>query len=133
MRGTAISNWVIVRSPKLVQARSNEARATINFLLLYQGSRPFTHCATSAGTLRHECWYTAPPVLVHCATTLTYPNLRLSGTIYTWHSGHLICSSRVPCNSSISAIFVFFWTNFKYFYNWKRITQKSETSSHSLV
>jgi hypothetical protein len=48
MRGTAISNWVKIRSLKLVQSRSNEARATINFLLLYQGSSPFTHCTTSA-------------------------------------------------------------------------------------
>ncbi len=27
------------------------------------------HCATSAGTLRHQCRYTAPPVTVHCATS----------------------------------------------------------------
>jgi hypothetical protein len=47
MRGTAISNWVIVQSPKLVQARSDEAWATINFLLLYQESSSLTHCATS--------------------------------------------------------------------------------------
>jgi hypothetical protein len=27
------------------------------------------HCAASAGTLRHQCRYTAPPVPVHCATS----------------------------------------------------------------
>ncbi len=32
--GSDPHHWVIVRSPKLVQARSNKARATINFLLL---------------------------------------------------------------------------------------------------
>ncbi len=43
MRETAISNQGIVQSLKLVQARSNKARATINFLLLY--------------TLCHQCWF----------------------------------------------------------------------------
>jgi hypothetical protein len=43
--------------------RSNEARATINFLLLYQGSSPFTHCATSAGCCATSAG-SAPPVLV---------------------------------------------------------------------
>jgi hypothetical protein len=28
------------------------------------------HCATSAGTLRHQRRYTAPPMLVHFATKL---------------------------------------------------------------
>jgi hypothetical protein len=84
MRGTAISNWVIVWSPKLVQARSNKVRATINFLLLYQGSNPLNtappvlvNCATSAGWMGHQCWsncatcagHTVPPLLVNCATS----------------------------------------------------------------
>jgi hypothetical protein len=51
MRGTAISNWVIVQSPKLVQARSNEARATINFLLLY------------LYTLHLQCWSKLPVLI----------------------------------------------------------------------
>jgi hypothetical protein len=77
MRGTVIYNWAIVRSPKLVQARNNEVRATINFLILYQGNSPFTYCAisaghcatsagqctTSAGHLHYQCWSTGPPVL----------------------------------------------------------------------
>ncbi len=52
-----------------VKQGSNRGQGPIRFLLLYRGSSPFTHCATKAGTLRHQCQCTAPPVPVHCATS----------------------------------------------------------------
>jgi hypothetical protein len=74
-------NLGIVWSPKLVQASSNKARATLNFLLLYQGSSPFTHCATSAGCgtiTAHvamsplESWDTILFLLPHVSTDYIY-------------------------------------------------------------
>ncbi len=59
-----------------IRAWKSSHRGPIHFLLLYRGSSPFTHCATSAGpappvlVLRHQCRYcatsagTAPPVPV---------------------------------------------------------------------
>jgi hypothetical protein len=61
---TPFHSCMIVRSPKLVSSQG-----PICFLLLYRGCSPFTHCATSAGALRHQCRCTAPPVPVHCATS----------------------------------------------------------------
>ncbi len=59
-----------------VKQGSNRGQGPIRFLPHYRGSSPFTHCATSAGTLRHQCQslrhqcrYTAPPVPVHGATS----------------------------------------------------------------
>ncbi len=47
-------NSMIVRSPKLVSSEDRTgARAPICFLLLYRGSSPFTHCATSAGKYKY--------------------------------------------------------------------------------
>ncbi len=52
----------------LCQARIEpRGQGPIPFLLLYRGSSPFTHCASSAGgTLRHQYRYAPPvPVLRH--------------------------------------------------------------------
>jgi hypothetical protein len=73
MRGSPVTETCVKRG-------SNRGQGPIRFLLLYRGSSPFTHCATSAG-LRHQCRYcatsasTAPPVPVlrhqcgFCATS----------------------------------------------------------------
>jgi hypothetical protein len=55
----------IVRHQNLYQA-TNRGQGHIRFLLLYQGSSPFTHCATTAPVLRHQCWY--------CATSAGTPS-----------------------------------------------------------
>ncbi len=59
----------IVRHQNLYQA-TNRGQGHIRFLMLYQRSSPFTHCATTAPVLRHLCRYcvtsagTASPVPV---------------------------------------------------------------------
>ena len=46
-----------------VKRGSNRGQGPIRFLLLYRGSSPFTHCATSAGhTVKPVPVHTAPPV-----------------------------------------------------------------------
>ncbi|MFN9900863.1 MAG: hypothetical protein ACK55Z_19195, partial [bacterium] len=40
---------MIVWSPKLVSSDDRTGARATSFLLLYRGSSPFTHCATSAG------------------------------------------------------------------------------------
>jgi hypothetical protein len=63
IRGSTPFHLCVAGHRNLCQARieSNRGQGPIRFLLLYRGSSPFTHCATSAGTappvpvLRHQC------------------------------------------------------------------------------
>ncbi len=90
LQSTPFHSCVEVRSPKLVSSEdrtgarapspsycSTEEKAPLHtappvpvHCATSAGSlRHQFHCATSAGSLRHQCRYTAPPVPVHCATS----------------------------------------------------------------
>ncbi len=74
---TPFHSCIIVRSPKLVSSEDRTgARAPSASYCSTEGVAPLhtvppvpVHCATSAGTLCHQCRFTAPPVPVHCATS----------------------------------------------------------------
>ena len=66
---TPFHSCVEVRLPKLVSREDRTgARAPSAAYCSTEGVAPL-HTATSAGTLRHQCQYTAPPVPVLCATS----------------------------------------------------------------
>jgi hypothetical protein len=60
------------------------------------------HCATSAGTLRHQCRYTAPPVPVHCATSAG-KILPASHLILVSSEGHVNIAKAFNLNERLSS------------------------------
>jgi hypothetical protein len=87
VRGSPVTETCVKRG-------SNRGQGPIRFLLLYRGSSPFTHCATSAGhcaTSAGDCANSAG----HLHVGQDYPHVRRELSICL--ESNTYCSERITC------------------------------------
>jgi hypothetical protein len=122
VRGSPVTETCVKRG-------SNRDQGPIRFLLLFRGSCPFTHCATSAGdtlchqcryTLRHQCRYT----LRHqCRYTLRH-QCRYILNLFIYELRYLF-----EVQLTISFKFAVHTVNVSMFLSWIRIKMKNGSTS----